>query len=43
MRYARVELTPDSGSFHPLGRALRAEDAVTREAVHRIDRLDDGT
>lgn len=43
MRYAKVILSPVSGSFHPLGRSLRENAEITREAVHKIDLLNDGT
>lgn len=43
MRYAKVRMSPTSQSFHPLGETLREEATLTREAIHRIDLLDDGT
>jgi len=43
MRYARLEVSPREGGFHPLGESLGADVEITREAIHRIDLLDDGT
>jgi DNA-binding NarL/FixJ family response regulator len=43
MRYARVVMTPASGSFHPLGESLGEEVEITREAIHKVDLLEDGT
>jgi predicted DNA binding protein len=44
MRYVTVRLTPtDGGAFHPLGQALADADDITREAVHQVELLGDGT
>jgi len=44
MRYITVRLTPtDGGAFHPLGQALADADDITREAVHQVELLGDGT
>lgn len=44
MRYIRVRVTPTGGAaFHPLGQQLSDEPTVTREAIHRIELLEDGT
>jgi predicted DNA binding protein len=44
MRYVTVRITPTEGSaFHPLGQRLADDPAVTREAIHRSELLDDGT
>jgi len=44
MRYVTVRLTPttDDG-LHPLMAELAAAEDITREAIHRIELLDDGT
>lgn len=44
MRYLTVLINPASASgLHPLGEALTAESAITREAIHSVDMRDDGT
>jgi len=44
MRYVTVSVTPTKGaSFHPLGQALADAGDVTREAVHRVELIADGT
>jgi predicted DNA binding protein len=44
MRYVKVRVTPTEGdAFHPLGQQLADEPTVTREAIHRIELLEDGT
>jgi predicted DNA binding protein len=44
MRYVTVRLTPtDGGAFHPLGQALADADDITREAIHQVELLGDGT
>lgn len=44
MRYVTVRVTPTEGrAFHPLGQQLADEPAVTREALHKVQLLDDGT
>lgn len=44
MRYVRVRITPRHGTaFHPLGAALAEADDITRDAIHRVELLDDGT
>lgn len=42
MRYATVVLDPDDG-FHPNYRAYTERASVTRELIHRIHLVDDGT
>lgn len=44
MRYMKVSVTPTEGvAFHPLGQQLADEPTVTREAIHRVELLEDGT
>lgn len=43
MRYVKIVLIPGEGGLHPAADALAAEPAVTREAVHHLNRLNDGT
>ena len=44
MRYVKIRITPREGAaFHPLGRELAEEPSVTRDAIHRVEILDDGT
>jgi len=44
MRYVTVRVTPrDDTAFHPLGRALSEADDITREAIHHVELLADGT
>lgn len=44
MRYLTVLARPgESTIFHPLGQTLREESAITREAIHRVELLSDGT
>jgi predicted DNA binding protein len=44
MRYVRVRMTPTEGTaFHPLSQQLADEPAVTPEAIHRSQLLEDGT
>ena len=44
MRYLTVLVHPsEGGSFHPLGKQLTDESSITREAIHRVTLLDDGT
>ncbi|NEU58805.1 helix-turn-helix domain-containing protein [Halorussus sp. MSC15.2] len=44
MRYLTVLARPgEGGVFHPLGKRLSAEPAITREAIHRVELLDEET
>ncbi|NHN61380.1 MULTISPECIES: helix-turn-helix domain-containing protein [Halorussus] len=43
MRYVTVVARPIDGALHPLDRALGDEPAVSREAIHRAELLDDDT
>jgi len=44
MRYVTVLVRPREGrAFHPLGRELAEDPEVTREAIHKVELLDDGT
>jgi len=44
MRYVTVRVTPsEETAFHPLGQALADAADITREAVHRVELLSDGT
>lgn len=44
MRYVTVRVEPSEGTaFHPLGQALSDAEDVTREAIHRVELLEDGT
>ncbi len=44
MRYVTLRLAPEGDSaLHPLMGELAAADDITREAIHRIELLDDGT
>lgn len=44
MRYLTVLAKPDGGTaFHPLGKELADDPAITRRAIHRLELLDDGT
>lgn len=43
MRYVKVVLIPDGDELHPAADALAGEDAVTREAIHHLNLLNDGT
>lgn len=44
MRYVTLRLSPAEGrGYHPLGRRLREEPSIQREAVHHVELLDDGT
>ncbi|MDG5777358.1 helix-turn-helix domain-containing protein [Haloarculaceae archaeon H-GB2-1] len=44
MRYVTLRVFPDDGAaFHPVGKALAAEPSITREAIHRIEELADGS
>ena len=43
MRYATFVITPDDGGLQPADTALAAEPTVTREAIHQINLLTDGT
>ncbi|WP_276280359.1 helix-turn-helix domain-containing protein [Halorussus caseinilyticus] len=44
MRYLTVLARPgEGGAFHPLGKRLSAEPSITREAIHRVELLADGT
>lgn len=41
MRYVTVVARPRDGALHPLDRTLGDDPAVTREAIHRVELLDD--
>jgi predicted DNA binding protein len=43
MRYVTVIVHPDGGAFHPVGERLGEDSGLTREAIHAVERLDDGT
>ena len=43
MRYATFVISPDDGGLQPADAALAAEPSVTREAIHQINLLSDGT
>jgi predicted DNA binding protein len=43
MRYVRTVVTPQDGGLHPVDEALAADPDVTRELLHNISLLDDGT
>jgi len=44
MRYVTVRVTPhNETAFHPLGQALADADDITREAIHHVELLADGT
>jgi len=44
MRYVTVRLTPtEGGALHPLGQALADAEHITREAIHQVELLSDGT
>ena len=44
MRYLTVLVSPsDDGPFHPLGEQLTEDPSITREAIHHIELLSDGT
>ena len=44
MRYLTVVARPgESGAFHPLGAELAEEPSISREAIHHVELLADGT
>ena len=44
MRYLTVVVDPaEGGAFHPLGKQLTEEASITREAIHHVELLADGT
>ena len=44
MRYVTVRVEPSEGTaFHPLGQALSDAEDITREAIHRVELIEDGT
>lgn len=43
MRYLTVLVQPSEGGFHPLGETLTEEPSITREAIHHVELLADGT
>jgi hypothetical protein len=44
MRYLTLRLSPaTSAGFHPLGERLTEAPGLRREAIHRVELLDDGT
>lgn len=44
MRYLTVRVDPrENGGIHPIGEQLTAESSITREAIHSVELLADGT
>ncbi len=43
MRYVRTVITPREGGLHPVDEILAGEPDLTRELLHNISLLDDGT
>ncbi|ELZ11146.1 DNA binding protein [Halovivax asiaticus JCM 14624] len=44
MRYLTVRIDPrENGGIHPVGGRLTAAPAISREAIHSVELLDDGT
>jgi predicted DNA binding protein len=43
MRYVRTVITPQDGGLHPVDEALADDPDLTRELLHNISLLDDGT
>ena len=43
MRYATVVIAPQGGGLQPADRALAAESTATRDRIHQINLLSDGT
>lgn len=43
MRYVRTVIIPREGGLHPVDETLAAEPNITRELLHNISLLDDGT
>lgn len=44
MRYVTIRVAPTEGAaFHPIGDRLAEEPSISREALHRIELLEDGT
>jgi hypothetical protein len=43
MRYATIVITPGEEGLHPVDRALSTDPAVSRETIHKINLLNDGT
>jgi predicted DNA binding protein len=44
MRYVTLRITPTAGGgFHPVSERIARAEGVTREAIHRVDNLGDGT
>lgn len=43
MRYVRAVLIPDETGLHPVDQRFAEESGVTRELLHNINLLDDGT
>lgn len=43
MRYVRTVITPRDGGLHPVDEALANEPNLTRELLHNVSLLDDGT
>lgn len=43
MRYVTVVVHPLDGGFHPVGERLAEDPRITREAIHAIEQLEDGS
>jgi predicted DNA binding protein len=43
MRYATVVISPEGGGLQPADQALASESTVTRDAIHQINLLSDGS
>ncbi|WP_458209102.1 helix-turn-helix domain-containing protein [Haladaptatus sp. NG-SE-30] len=43
MRYVKFVLIPDEGGLHPIDGAFAAESSLTRQFIHEISLLNDGT
>lgn len=43
MRYVTLVVSPEGEAFHPVGGRLARDPDVRREAIHRLDPMDDGT
>lgn len=43
MRSVTVIMRPEDGRLHPLDQRLGADDRITREAIHAVESLADGT
>ncbi|WP_227355067.1 helix-turn-helix domain-containing protein [Haladaptatus salinisoli] len=43
MRYVKFVLIPDDGGLHPVDKAFASEPSLTRQFIHEISLLNDGT